>query len=191
MKRKIIIPLILVVSLTMACGSKADDTETVTNQTVEAADQQEPEEETIADEAETIMEEPDETESAGSGNIADDEQKEEADSENYETLEEYYMAHQSELDDMVSSMSEDDLSVSAEVNDNNYTVIFKILDSSIIVDGIAEAFEEALENRADAFKAYAASFDEELGFEAGTCTATIRYIDPDDNVLAEKTFRND
>lgn len=74
-------------------------------------------------------------------------------------------------------------------------MIFKLLDSSMKVDNISEATIEALteliEGQADTFKNATATFDEALEFEEGTCTITVRYTDPDDNVIAEQTFAND
>ena len=169
-----------------SCG-KADDIEEVVSSGIETTepqqeveDQQEVEEENTVDEVENVVEEePDETEEVSN-------------SDNYETLEDYWNDPdvRAELESSYASIGDEELSVSVDVKGNNLIVTYKILDSSIKVDNIAERLAEALDEGGDTFKNMAAAFDEELGFEAGTCTVTIRYTDPDDNVLAEKTFVN-
>ena len=169
-----------------SCG-KADDIEEVVSSAIETTepqqeveDQQEVEEENTVDEVENVVEEePDETEEVSN-------------SDNYETLEDYWNDPdvRAELESSYASIGDEELSVSVDVKGNNLIVTYKILDSSIKVDNMAERLAEALDEGGDTFKNMAAAFDEELGFEAGTCTVTIRYTDPDDNVLAEKTFVN-
>lgn len=186
MKRKVMITLLVSMICLSSCG-KADDIEEVVSSAIEttepqqeAGDQQEVEEENTVDEVENVVEEePDETEEV-------------SDSENYETLEEAFNDPDVRLgiESSIASMEDETTSISFDVKGNNFIMIFKILDSSWIVDNMAERLAEALDEGGDTFKNMAAAFDEELGFEAGTCTVTIRYTDPDDNVLAEKTFVN-
>ena len=57
----------------------------------------------------------------------------------------------------------------------------------MIVDGLAEALDAALDAQADSFKEQVKQFDEVVE-EEGACTVIMRYTDPDDNVLAEKAF---
>ena len=186
MKRKVMITLLVSMICLSSCG-KADDIEEVVSSAIETTepqqeveDQQEVEEENTVDEVENVVEgEPDETEEV-------------SDSENYETLEEAFNDPDVRLgiESSIASMEDETTSISFDVKGNNFIMIFKILDSSWIVDNMAERLAEALDEGGDTFKNMAAAFDEELGFEAGTCTVTVRYTDPDDNVLAEKTFVN-
>ncbi|MDE6387117.1 MAG: DUF4854 domain-containing protein [Lachnospiraceae bacterium] len=107
----------------------------------------------------------------------------------YTTLEDYYNdpSVKSILDSMFASIAEDGMSADLEVKGNEFTVIIKIEDSSMIVDGLGEALDAALESQADTFKEQVKQFDEVVE-EEGACTVIMRYTDPDDNVLAEKAF---
>ena len=188
MKRKVMITLLVSMICLSSCG-KADDIEEVVSSAIETTEpqqeaeeqhQQEVEEENTVDGVENVVEEePDKTEEV-------------SDSENYETLEEAFNDPDVRLgiESSIASMEDETTSISFDVKGNNFIMIFKILDSSWIVDNMAERLAEALDEGGDTFKNMAAAFDEELGFEAGTCTVTVRYTDPDDNVLAEKTFVN-
>ena len=205
MKKKIFTVLVVLMVLLTACGGSQDDviepevdttadiqSESVDELETEKVDEDEPKEVADKAESETVEDEAEAEATVDLETTVDDGQDEEvSDSEEYKTLEEYYITHKSELDAEWLSMSEEGLSVNAEVNDNNFIVTIKILDSSVIVDGLREALAEALDKQADIFKSQVGVFDEELGFESGTCTVTMRYTDPDDNVLAEKTYRND
>lgn len=88
---------------------------------------------------------------------------------------------------MFESIAEEGMSASLEVKGNEFTVIIKIEDSSMVVEGLAEALDAALEAQADTFKEQVKEFDEVVEQE-GACTVIMRYTDPDDNVLAEKAF---
>lgn len=207
MKKKLFTVLVALMILVTACGDNKNDSiepeidntddiqsEPIDELETEEVDEDEPEE--VADEAEpdTVEDEADIEATVDSGAVTDDEQDREAsDSEEYETLEEFYIANQSALDAQWLPIADsyEGMSAAVEVNDNNLIVTVKFLDSSSMVEGIAEALTEALDERADAFKSQAGQFDEELGFEKGTCALTMRYTDPDDNVLAERTCRND
>ena len=107
----------------------------------------------------------------------------------YTTLEDYYNdpSVKSVLDSMFESIAEEGMSASLEVKGNEFTVIIKIEDSSMVVEGLAEALDAALEAQADTFKEQVKEFDEVVEQE-GACTVIMRYTDPDGNVLAEKAF---
>lgn len=204
MKKKIFTVLVVLMVLLTACGGSQDDviepevdttadiqSESIDELETEKVDEDEPKE--VADKAEldTVEDEVETEATVDSETTADSEQEEVSDSEQYETFEEYYVAHKSELDAQWLSGSEEGMSLAVEVKDNNFIMTLKILDSSIISDSLGEVLTEALDERVDTFKSQASQFDEALEFENGTCTVTIRYIDPDDNLLAEKTYRND
>ena len=171
-----------------ACGGSDDAKTTDTTEvedTVETEDEAEPEAEPeVEAEAEDDVEEAeaevedaeDEVESASTGE--------------YTTLEDYYNdpTVKSVLDSMFASIAEDGMSADLEVKGNDFTVIIKIEDSSMIVDGLGEALDAALDAQADTFKEQVKQFDEVVE-EEGACTVTMRYTDPDDNVLAEKSFK--
>lgn len=107
----------------------------------------------------------------------------------YTTLEDYYSdpTVQAALDGMFSSMAGDGMEAACEVKGNEFTVIIKITDSSMIVDGMGEALAAALDAQEDTFKEQVKQFDDVIGQE-GASTVVMRYTDPDDNVIAEKAF---
>lgn len=86
------------------------------------------------------------------------------------------------------AMAQDGMSVGLETKGNEMTVIIKIEDSSMVVDGMGEAIEAQLDQQASVFEAMAGQLDEAIG-GTGECTVIMRYLDPDDNVLAEKSFK--
>ena len=180
MKRKTLklIACAAITALTLsvtACGG-SDDAKTADTAEVEETAEPEVEAESDVEEAEIEVEEAEaEVESASS--------------DEYATLEDYYNdpTVKSALDSMFESIAEDGMSADLEVKGNEFTVIIKIEDSSMIVDGLGEALDAALDAQADTFKEQVKQFDEVVG-EDGACTVVMRYTDPDDNVLAEKAF---
>ncbi|MBD5502838.1 MAG: DUF4854 domain-containing protein [Lachnospiraceae bacterium] len=186
---------IMALTLSMtACGSDdAAATETVTEvaDTADSAEvepeteeETEPETEEPADDADTEAEEEAEVEEE-----ADTDDADAADAGDYTTLEDYYNdpTVSEALKSAFAAMAGDGMSADCEVSGNEFTVIIKIEDSSMIVDGMGEALSAALDAQADTFKAQVKQFDDVIG-QDGACTVVMRYTDPDDNVLAEKAF---
>lgn len=176
----------MAMSLSMtACGSgdaAAETTETVEEAEVEeTAEEAEVEEEVEAE----VEEETAEVEEA----VEEAAEEEEETSGDATTLEEYYNdpTIKSVLDAAFESLAEDGMSAAIEVEENTMTVIIKIEDDSLMMDGMGEYLDAALEQSADQFAEQAATFDEVIG-ESGACTVVMRYLDPEDNVLAEKAF---
>ena len=156
----------------------------------ELEDEAEPERKSEAEE-EAEAEEKAETASEAESD-SDSEQVEEETEEGedeYTTLEDYY--NDPEVRDALKSAfavrAGDGMSADCVVKGNEFTVIIKIEDRSMIVDGMAEHLNEALDTQADRFKAQVKQFDDVIGQE-GACTVIMRYTDPDDNILAEKAF---
>ena len=179
----------LTVSMTACGGDDAAATETVT----EAADtddsvEVEPETE---EETEPETEEPaDDADTEAEAEVEDEADTDDAaDAGDYTTLEDYYNdpTVKSALESAFDAMAGDGMSAACEVSGNEFTVIIKIEDSSMIVDGMGEALSAALDSQADTFKAQVKQFDDVIG-QDGACTVVMRYTDPDDNVLAEKAF---
>lgn len=179
-----------------ACGGGSDDSKSTP--TVEDTDTQkdvsapEVEEETedevneAEDEETTAPEVEEETEAE------EEEEEEEEASSDIGTLEELFNdpTLKDMYDSMLEAMSEDGISLSYEVSGNDFVMIFTITDSDYLTDEMANGLAEALETQGDQFKTQAAQFDSILEGN-GTCTVTIRYTDPDGNVMAEKTFTAD
>ena len=182
---------IMALTLSMtACGSDdAAATETVTEVAdtddsaevePETEEETEPETEEPADDADTEAEE---------AEVEDEDDADAADAGDYTTLEDYYNdpTVSEALKSAFDAMAGDGMSADCEVSGNEFTVIIKIEDSSMIVDGMGEALSAALDSQADTFKAQVKQFDDVIG-QDGACTVVMRYTDPDDNVLAEKAF---
>lgn len=160
----------LMFSLT-ACGGKETEK---TEDPAPVVEEEETEPETEAPTEDSEVETPTEdTESAASG-----------------TLEELFSdpATKEALDQQFAAMTQDGMSLSSEVKGNEFTLIFKFEDSSIISDGIEDQLKTGMDAMAATFQASAQQFDSAIGAE-GACTVTIRYTDPDDNVLAEQSFK--
>lgn len=106
------------------------------------------------------------------------------------TLEELFEdpTAKSAFDSMVQAMATDGMSASVSAVGNEMIVEVKYEDSSLITDGIGEALDAALDTQADTFKAQVKTLDDTVG-QAGACTFTVRYLDPDGNVLTEKSFK--
>lgn len=170
-----------------ACGG--DDAKTTDAPAVEEAEETAPEAEDAAPEAEAEAEKDVEEAEAEVEEAEEEVESESASTGEYTTLEDYYNdpSVKSVLDSMFASIAEEGMSADLEVKGNEFTVIIKIEDSSMIVDGLGEALDAALESQADTFKEQVKQFDEVVEQE-GACTVIMRYTDPDDNVLAEKAF---
>lgn len=106
------------------------------------------------------------------------------------TLEELFEdpTAKSAFDSMVQAMATDGMSASVSAVGNEMIVEVKYEDSSLITDDIGEALDTALDTQADTFKAQVKTLDDTVGQE-GACTFTVRYLDPEGNVLAEKSFK--
>lgn len=165
-----------------ACGG--DDAAKTTDLTETADVADETEVEAPADEADDVEAEVETDTETDDADAASDGE--------YTTLEDYYNdpTVQSVLDSAFDAMASEGMSVALEVEGNVFTVIIKIEDSTMIVDGLAEALDAALDEQADTFKEQVKQFDEVVEQE-GACTVVMRYTDPDDNVLAEKSFKAD
>lgn len=163
-----------------ACGSKtAKEADAKVEDTADVqADNEDDVEEVEVEEAENEAESAEEDEEAVSLGGS------------YASLEDFYNdpAIKPALDGMFESMAQEGMSAALEVNGNEFKVIIKIEDSSMIVDGMGEYLDQTLEAMAPTFEAQVAQFDDAIG-EAGACTVVMCYTDPDDNVLAEKAFK--
>lgn len=106
------------------------------------------------------------------------------------TLEELFNdpTAKSAFDSMTQAMTSEGMSASVSAVGNEMIVEVKIEDSSLVVDGIGETLQTALDAQADTFKAQVKTLDTTVGQE-GACTFTVRYLDPDGNVLAEGSFK--
>ena len=95
-----------------------------------------------------------------------------------------------QFEEGVASYEEQGMSVAVEAKGNELIVALTFTDSSLIQDGAAELLESGLDDADTAakFEVLAGSLDQAVGADAGTCAYTVRYLDPDGNVLAERSF---
>lgn len=161
-----------------ACGSKEAAAETA-----EAV------EETATEETEAEVEEEVEAEAEEVEEATEEVAEEAAATTDATTLEDYYNdpTVKAAMDAAFASFAEDGMSAAVEMKGNTMTAIIKIEDESYLVDGLGDMLQAALEENAATFEEQATEFDEVIG-ESGACTVVMRYVDPQDNVLAEKAF---
>ncbi len=180
----------LTLSMTACGGDDAAATTATETEVADTDDSAEVEPET-EEEAEPETEEPaDDADTEAEAEVEDEaDDADAADAGDYTTLEDYYNdpTVSAALKSAFDAMAGDGMSADCEVSGNEFTVIIKIEDSSMIVDGMGEALSAALDAQADTFKAQVKQFDDVIG-QDGACTVVMRYTDPDDNVLAEKAF---
>ncbi len=178
-----------VMALTLSVTACGGDDAAKTADTADTTETTEAETET-EDTAEPEAEDNTEAEAEAEADVeAAEDGAEAAATGDYDSLEDYYNdpTVKSVMDSMFAGIAEEGMSASLEVKGNEFTVIIKIEDSSMVVDGMAEALDAALDAQADTFKEQVKQFDDVIGQE-GACTVVMRYTDPDDNVLAEKSF---
>lgn len=170
-----------------ACGGSDDSSSTpgVADTADTTKDTTEPESE-VKDKAEEEVSKAEDVAEAETEEVKDEEKDS---SEEAQTLEELFSdpSLKDMYDSMLEAMSEDGLELSYEVSGNDFVMIFTITDTSLVTDEMAAGLTEALETQGDQFVTQAKQFDDILG-EEGASTVTIRYTDPDGNVMAEKTY---
>lgn len=172
-----------------ACGGsdkedKAAGTETSAGDEAGATDDTKD----AADAAEDTTDEADNTEDAA--DATDDAADSSADAATGTTLEELFKdpAAKSAFDSLTQSIASEGMSASISAVGNEMIMEVKIEDSALVVDGLSESLNAALDTQADTFKTQVKTLDTSVGQE-GACTFTVRYLDPDGNVLAERSFK--
>ena len=169
-----------------ACGSKEAAAETAEAVEETATEETEAEvEEEVEAEAEEVEEATEEVAEEAAEEVAEEAEA----TTDATTLEDYYNdpTVKATMDATFASFAEDGMSAAVEMKENTMTATIKIEDESYIVDGIGDMLQAALEENAATFEEQAAEFDEVIG-ESGAGTVIMRYVDPKDNVLAEKAY---
>lgn len=176
-----------------ACGSsdkedKSAETEAATGDEVDDAADDTTDDTDAADAADDSADAADDSADAAddSANAADDS----ADAATGTTLEELFKdpAAKSAFDSLTQSIASEGMSASISAVGNEMIMEVKIEDSSLVVDGLSESLNAALDSQAETFKTQVKTLDTSVGQE-GACTFTVRYLDPDGNVLAERSFK--
>ena len=116
------------------------------------------------------------------------------DEEGYATLEEALsdpeLKEEFEAGLDLDSSQEEGMSISYEVSGNEFIYVLKIEDPSLFADDMAEQLQAALdsEEAASIYQLSAEMFDYIIEQE-GACTVKVHYLDPDGNIIAEKSFK--
>lgn len=177
----------LTLSLT-ACGG-SDDASKDADAAVE--ENAEPEEAAPKEEAAEPEEEKAAEEEAKAPNEEETAPEEEGESAGSQTLEEYFNSTpgaMEALEEQLAGAGDDNGSVSGEVKENDFTFNFTLKDASAITDDLSAQLEAGLDASASVFQQVAAMLDEEIG-QKGAVAVIVRYLDPDGNVLAERSFK--
>ena len=189
----------MTLSVTACGGSDKEDkgTEVSTQEENEGTDTaDDTKEDDAADDANDDMAGDANDDAAGDANddTADDANDDAADDANADaagiTLEELFSdpAAKSTFDSLVSSLESNGMSVSVNATGNELIMEVKIEDSSLMADNVTESLASALDAQSSAFQTQVKALDSAVG-EEGACTFTVRYVDPDGNVLTEKSFK--
>lgn len=191
MKRKTLrfIACAAVMALTLSVTACGDGDGSANSEIVQAEQDEEVEAEVEVEEMEAeIREENQEVEDG----IEELEEEAEEEVENYGSLEEMFADPEIKdaFDQMFSVFEGSGISLNLEVVDNEFIMTLKVEDGDLLTDGIAEGLAATLDEQEEQYKEYAAQFDELLE-EPGATTVTVRYVDPDDSVLAEKSYKAD
>lgn len=93
-----------------------------------------------------------------------------------------------QYEEAFASYEEQGMSVAVEAKENELIMSLTFTDSSLVQDGVAEQLEAGLDATASTFETLAGSLDQAVEADAGTCTYTVRYLDADGTVLAERSF---
>lgn len=172
-----------------ACGGSDDAAKTADSAEVETVDNEEDEEEAapeMEDEEEAAPEVEDETEDEAD-TAAEAEDKADATTTGT-TLEDYFSdpTVMSLMEQQYAALSEQGMEASIDVKGNDFTIIIKITDGSLIDDTTGDQISASMDAMESQLVDSVKQFDEAVG-EEGACTVTMRYLAPDGNVLAEKT----
>lgn len=181
----------LMLSVT-ACGGSNDGASSSTSDSATVEDTADTEDVTddagAADEA-NVSDAADEADAADEVNAADD--TDAGDEEYFETLEEAfaYPEVKAAMDEQLGSMDMEGMEFSYEVTGNDFIVTYKILETTIDdPDDFAEQMEPVMDQLETIFSAVAETFDEAIGKEGAT-SVVVRYLDADDTLLIERSYK--
>ncbi|MCI9360951.1 MAG: DUF4854 domain-containing protein [Hungatella sp.] len=176
MKKKTLKSIVLTAAMVMvlsvsACGSKEADTPTEASTAEETT--------VTATEAESQTETEAETETEPAAEAGD-----------YKTVEDYYNDPEVKaiLDQQMEAAAGQGMSISIEVKENDFTMIYQYDPDITLPDDVKDQLETALESNASVFEAQAQSFDEVIGAD-GASAVTVRYLDSDGGLILEKSYK--
>lgn len=93
------------------------------------------------------------------------------------------------MDEQLGSMDMEGMEFSYEVTGNDFIVIYKVLDTVIDdPDDFAGQMDPVMDQLGTLFSAVAEMFDEGIG-QPGATTVTVRFLDADDKLLIERSYK--
>ena len=113
------------------------------------------------------------------------------DEESYDTLEDAFADPEvkAAMDEQFASMDLDGMEFSYEVKGNDFIAIYKVLDTVIDdPDDFAEQMEPVMDQLGGVFSLIPQAFDEAIGKEGAT-SVVVRYLDADDTLLIERSYK--
>lgn len=137
---------------------------------------------------EDVADDTDDTDAAEEVNTADDA---DAGDEYFSTLEEAFEDPEvkAAMDEQLGSMDMDGMEFSYEVTGNDFIVNYKVTDTVIDdPDDFAEQMEPVMDQLGSIFSAVAEMFDEGIGQE-GAVTVIVRFLDANDTLLIERSYK--
>lgn len=99
-------------------------------------------------------------------------------------------AVKAQYEEAFAEYEEQGMTVSVSATGNELMMSLTFNDASQVTDEVGAQLQAALDDDAMAsvFSGLAGALDSSVGGEAGTCTYSVSYLDPDGNVLAEKSY---
>lgn len=197
MKRKTLktIACATIMALTLsvtACGGSDDTASAVETETTDDAAESEAETEDAA-ESETTDDAAEDTAATDDAAEADAEEEgtDDTAAATGDTVESLLNdpAAKAQYEEAFAEYEEQGMTVAVDAKGNELLMSLTIQDASLITDETAAQLQSALDQSESIFAALAAALDTSVGGEPGTCTYSVSYLDPDGNVLAEKSFK--
>ena len=107
------------------------------------------------------------------------------------TLEDYMNSapeEMKELEDQMATASADGMSISVDVKGNEFTYVYTFEDAALLTDEVRENITSGLEASASLFEMMAQQLDEAIE-QKNAVTLTVKYVDPDGNVIGEQSYK--
>lgn len=107
------------------------------------------------------------------------------------TLEDYMNSapeEMKELEDQMAAASADGMSISVDVKGNEFTYVYTFEDAALLTDEVRENITSGLEASASLFEMMAQQLDEAIE-QKNAVTLTVKYVDPDGNVIGEQSYK--
>lgn len=107
------------------------------------------------------------------------------------TLEDYMNSapeEMKELEDQMATAAADGMSISVDVKGNEFTYVYTFEDAALLTDEVRENITSGLEASASLFEMMAQQLDEAIE-QKNAVTLTVKYVDPDGNVIGEQSYK--